>query len=385
MGKISKSGIGPLKQIKSEHLIRIIDALSGEALDTQIEISGPITASYFVGDGSKLTNLPISMIDTGSLVTLNDFNNFTQSYNQDSSSFLDNFDLKQNISDKNTGSLTNSTSSYPSDYTVSQSLLFTTDFSYNFGAGNGLGKLKGVGVYPTIGKTYEQFLREISNEYIPPVFTSFNIQSEPQIVEVGTTISGTKTFKWGVTLNNGVIPTIDIYDNTAGVALVNTPNNGTKAQTITTIKLDTKDATQSWKGVAINTAGANVNSGNFAITALFNRYWGAVDTLPTNSADGTANRIYANSLSKAVKANGANTFTLNTGNINNKFIVLLPPSVTITSVIDTGYLNLNITSSYILSTITIKDAGGTDRVYNQYLFNPAGAYPVSTNHVITTN
>jgi L-asparaginase/Glu-tRNA(Gln) amidotransferase subunit D len=42
MAKISKSGIGPHQQIKSEHIIRIIDALSGESRDTDIEISGSI-------------------------------------------------------------------------------------------------------------------------------------------------------------------------------------------------------------------------------------------------------------------------------------------------------------------------------------------------------
>jgi hypothetical protein len=59
MAKISKSGIAPLQQIKSEHLIRIIDALSGEAPDTQIEVSGSISSS-FIGDGSLLINLPTS-------------------------------------------------------------------------------------------------------------------------------------------------------------------------------------------------------------------------------------------------------------------------------------------------------------------------------------
>lgn len=263
--------------------------------------------------------------------------------------------------------------------------IFTSDFDYNFGAGKGLGILTGSGVYPTTGKTHEQFLREIANEYVAPVFTSFNIQSEPQTVEVGTTISGSKTFKWGITLNNGVIPSINIFDNTAGALLVNTPNNGTKVQAITTIKLDAKDATQSWKAIAVNTAGANVNSADFVITSRFNRFWGAVDALPASTSNGTANRTYANLLAKAIKTNGANSFTLSTGTISNKFIVLLPPDVLITSVIDTGNLNSNITADYVLSTITIKDAGGTDRIYNQYLFNPPGAYPTSTNHVITTN
>ena len=51
--------------------------------------------------------------------------------------------------------------------------IFTSDFDYNFGAGKGLGILTGSGVYPTIGKTHEQFLREIANDNVRAFFISF--------------------------------------------------------------------------------------------------------------------------------------------------------------------------------------------------------------------
>lgn len=71
MPTISKSGISPLQQIKSEHITRVIDALSGLTPNTNIVISGSITASYFVGDGSRLTNIPLSgsNFDSSSLAT----------------------------------------------------------------------------------------------------------------------------------------------------------------------------------------------------------------------------------------------------------------------------------------------------------------------------
>jgi hypothetical protein len=58
MSKISKLGISIGQIIRAEHLLRIINALSGEVPNTQIEISGSVTASFFVGNGSQLTNLP---------------------------------------------------------------------------------------------------------------------------------------------------------------------------------------------------------------------------------------------------------------------------------------------------------------------------------------
>lgn len=53
MSKISKSGIAPQQQIKSEHLIRIIDSLSGEIPNTEIEVSGSIKISGSNNDLGK--------------------------------------------------------------------------------------------------------------------------------------------------------------------------------------------------------------------------------------------------------------------------------------------------------------------------------------------
>ena len=263
---------------------------------------------------------------------------------------------------------------------------FLTNTPVVLASGKTLGKYTNGQTILSAGKTFEEVIKDIALEYVNPTFSSFSITGQPITVEVGTTLSGSKTFTWGITLNSGIVPTIDIYDNTASATLLAaTPNDGTQAQAINTIQLNANNATQSWKRIANNSNGANVESGNFVVTSLFNRFWGAVATLPASSVDGAANRVYANLLTTTAKTNGTNTFTLVTGTTSNKFIVLLPPSVTITNVTDTGNLGLDITSSYILSTITIKDAGGTDRAYNQYLFNPAGVFPTTTNHVITTN
>lgn len=76
MAKISTSGIGPQQQIKSEHLLRIIGALSGNP-NTDIEISGSVTASYLAGDGSGIYNLNLptgsGLIDLYNINSLKDF------------------------------------------------------------------------------------------------------------------------------------------------------------------------------------------------------------------------------------------------------------------------------------------------------------------------
>jgi len=267
--------------------------------------------------------------------------------------------------------------------------LLTSDIPVVLGGGKTLGKYTSGQTIPAIGKTLEAVIRDIALEYVAPVFTSFSVSGQSTTVEVGTTLSGSKTFTWGINQNSGTVSTIDLYDNTAGsTLLLNTANDGSQVQTITTIQLNSDGASQSWKGIAHDTGSSpsNINSGSFSVTCRYNRFWGATATLITTPSDGAGNRTYAGTLSSAVKTPGANTFTLVTGTSQNKFVVLLPPGITITSVTDTTNLNANLTSNYVLvGTVTINDAGGTGRTYNRYECVVGVAYSVSANHVIVTN
>jgi hypothetical protein len=53
---------------------------SGSAkMQNDLNVSGSVTASYFVGDGSQLTNLPIQTTDVSMFLSSSTFNSFTQS------------------------------------------------------------------------------------------------------------------------------------------------------------------------------------------------------------------------------------------------------------------------------------------------------------------
>ena len=83
---------------------------------------------------------------------------------------------------------------------------------------------------------------------------------------------------------------------------------------------------------------------------------------------------------------GATTFTFNTGTVQTKFVVALPPSVTISGVIDTSALNVDITDEWILTgTLNVLDAGSTNRSYNIYEMNVGVPYATSHAFSITTN
>ena len=123
---------------------------------------------------------------------------------------------------------------------------------------------------------------------------------------------------------------------------------------------------------AAGTVSDTNTSPNF--TGRYKLFYGTGGTTPTTSAEVRA-------LSSEFDTD--NTFTLVTGNTDTKFKIALPPGRTIVSVIDTGNLNADVTSTYLLSTITVNDAGGTARTYNYYEANYGSPYPTSTNHVVT--
>lgn len=60
MSYISKSGIQAGSIIKSDHVLRIIDALDGtDAKD--INVTGILSATYLAGNGSQVTNVTASL------------------------------------------------------------------------------------------------------------------------------------------------------------------------------------------------------------------------------------------------------------------------------------------------------------------------------------
>lgn len=226
----------------------------------------------------------------------------------------------------------------------------------------------------------QDILDDILYPYVNPVYNSFSVSGQATTIEVGTTLSGSKTFTWSIAANSGVVSTIDIYDNTAASTLLaGTSNDGTQAQTITTIQLNSNGATQSWRGIGNNTSPSGTfNSSNFVVTARFFRFFGPASSSPTNSAAVRA-------LPSSAFHTGTTTFTLNTGTTETKFVVALPPGVTISSVIDTSALDVDITSQFILTgTVNVLDAGSTNRAYNIYEMNVGVAYGTSHAFSITT-
>jgi hypothetical protein len=232
------------------------------------------------------------------------------------------------------------------------------------------------------GLSIQDIIQQMTNTYLAPAFSSFTAIGQNTTVEVGTTLSGNRTFSFSFSnAFNVTASTLNVRDVTANV-LIGTglaTTSPTISLPITNIQLNSSGATQQWRGEATNTQSNSFQSSNFTVTGRFLRFFGAVATSPTDSA---TVRALPNS---AFQTANSNTFILDTGTTLTKFVVALPPSRTIDSVIDLTNLNANITSAYILTgTISVNDIGGTPRTYNIYELNVGAPYSVSAQHQIIT-
>jgi hypothetical protein len=130
-----------------------------------------------------------------------------------------------------------------------------------------------------------------------------------------------------------------------------------------------------------NTNLVGFNSANRTVTSRYFRFFGASATTPVTSAD--VRGLPASQF----QTSNSNVFNLATGAVLTKFVVALPPSRTISNVIDIDALSADITSQYVFQgTITVNDDGGsgTARTYNLYEMNVGAPYASSHNHQITT-
>jgi hypothetical protein len=255
---------------------------------------------------------------------------------------------------------------------------FTGNVTFVLSPDKSFGKYKNGQTALWNGFTAIQALLDAAIEYINPVFTSFAVFQQ-QTVEVGTTLSGTKSFIWTIAVNSGTVPTVNIVDNNTSTNLAtNTANDGTQLQLITTIQLNSDGATQSWRMIGNNTSPAGTfSSGNYVVTSRFLMWWDAVIASLTDSASVRA-------LTNSQFNTGAGQVTLNTGTVKTKFVFASTSSIT--KVEDLDALGADITSLYVLqASINVIDAGGTPRANFIYEANVGEAYDVNHRHVITYN
>ena len=131
---------------------------------------------------------------------------------------------------------------------------------------------------PIYGCRIDKMLEKILVKYLVPSFSSFSVNT-PSIVEVGETISGSKTFSWSFANVGNVSGGTMCISETVPYYLItgNTSISSPKTANISSKSFSVCGELQRWCGSAKNTQGAQFNSGYHTTTALFPYYWGIVN------------------------------------------------------------------------------------------------------------
>jgi hypothetical protein len=174
--------------------------------------------------------------------------------------------------------------------------VFQQDIVVSLSGGKTMGKYLNGQTIPASGKTFEQVLRDIAIEYLTPTFASFSIVGQATLLEVGTALSGTKSFTWSFNNLVNVSPnTMSIIDVTGGNTVLAsglsiTPAASVNIGTIT----NSLPISQSWKGTATDTNLNPITSGLFTVSSIYPVFYGVSVSAPT------ANQALVNSGTKSV-------------------------------------------------------------------------------------
>lgn len=137
------------------------------------------------------------------------------------------------------------------------------------------------------GLTYDQLWERLLVPYVLPAFSSFLMTGQASPIEVGATITGSKTFTWGTT-NSGNVATnsIVIRDQTGATDLVTgQANDGTEVVSVGTVT-KTSPSSHTWriKGTNTNPAGAADFTRDLTVEWRWRKHWGTSTNTSLNAA-----------------------------------------------------------------------------------------------------
>jgi hypothetical protein len=146
--------------------------------------------------------------------------------------------------------------------------------------------------YVLTGKTYEQLFEKILVTYQSPAFSSFSISGQSTTVEVGTTISGFKTFTWGTTNSSNVSPNTLVVRDFTGASDLGTSlaNDGSESLSVGSVQKLTATS-NTWRITGTNTELGTFQR-DFAVSWQWMRYYGeSASAGPLDEANTKALRV----------------------------------------------------------------------------------------------
>jgi hypothetical protein len=126
-----------------------------------------------------------------------------------------------------------------------------------------------------LDQTMQQMWDALLYPYQYPAFSAFSISGQNTLIEVGVTISGSKTFLWSTTNSSNVQSnSIIIKDVTNTITLATgLANDGSEVIALPTPIQKTTQATHQW-GIEGTNTNASIFTGSFTVSWLWRMYYG---------------------------------------------------------------------------------------------------------------
>jgi hypothetical protein len=213
--------------------------------------------------------------------------------------------------------------------------------------------------------------------YQSPSFSSFSIVGQSQLIEVGTALSGNKSFTWSTSNSSNVQPNSIRLRNVTSNGLIASglTNDGNETVNIGMIP-NTAPINQVFRAEGINTNGVQFNSGTVTILSLYPYFYGRSVTQPTvNNA----------LITGGTKVVSFSTDTLPiTFNANSEYVWFAHPasnpskSVWYVSALNNGAIGGGSNLFGTLSTLSVSNVNWNGITYKVYVSN----YPTTTSGVM---
>lgn len=157
------------------------------------------------------------------------------------------------------------------------------------------------------GRTWQSIIEELLVEYLLPTFSAFSMSGEAVTVEVGTTISGSKTFLW-TTTNSGNVQTnsIAVRDETNATDLATgLANDGSEPIVVTSVQ-KLIPASHTWR-----IRGTNTQAGTFTRDFIISWQW---KKFHGTNASASLTEAQIEALTGALSSSFAGTYSFAAGN-----------------------------------------------------------------------
>lgn len=225
--------------------------------------------------------------------------------------------------------------------------------------------------------TAQDFFRTLLIRFQVPAYTFFLVDGVgSRTVEIGTVFpTAPRTFTWGTSNPGNITPNSLLLTDVTGNTTLSAGQANTGTLTVSTTGFTVVPGLSRKYRIRGTDTQATFFQSELDIYGDYLLFYGPTSAVPTTRSQALA--LSGSSL-------GGTSGILITGTTATRFLILVPPGKTLTSVTDLDNLNANLLTSYVAqSPVNLANAGGSLVAYTPYLLTAATPYSISARHQFT--